>query len=513
MRKLWIPLILILSLGLVPGCKDPLNNGGEESQEEIELKNTYLYVNTFTRNMMNLYYLWNAEIKDGIDSWEDTDEPIAKVADIRYHRTVDGKRADTDRWTKLYDDFSTFVGRVSGYQKTYGFDFSLYVYDSDYTSACAVVTLTYADSPARKAGLQRGDTIVKVNGKTLPLVKDKNGNVSLSSQATQIITDELMGGDSVEITLHGGKTVKMNALQMYEDPVVLSRVFDCGGKKVGYLVYTSFTMDSGKDLVRVAKELKAEGIQELILDLRYNGGGYTFTERVLASILAPEAVVTAGNVLATEVYNAGLTEYYRKNNKDTDTYFEVVVTDRDAKGEVIRSCSTEGANLGISKLYAIVGSSSASASEAILCDLYPYMDITLVGQQTHGKFCSGFLMEGPEFYDDYADQLDEDLVKKGKQYTDNWGLYVMVSRFADKDGVTRCMPDGLAPDVKVSDSPVDGCQLGDPQESMLAEALKLCGYISKTPAARKMAAEPLPFEPLPGIDPFRPEFGLRIILP
>ena len=520
MKKHWMPLILILSLGLPAACNDPLHGG--EDEDAVELKNTYLYVNTFARNTIHLYYLWTAEVADAIDSWKDTDEPVAKVADVRYHSGSGSNRVDIDRWTKLYDDFSAFVGSVSGYQKTYGLDYTLYPADNSYKTACAVVTYTYADSPARKAGLRRGDVITKVNGKEMTLVTDGDGTIRLSSQATAIVRDELMGGDKVKLDVlrlddkkenYSSLSFTLESVDMYEDPVLLSKVFDCGDRKVGYLVFTSFTLDSCQDLVRVAKELKAEGVGDLILDLRYNGGGYTFTERVLASILAPEPVVSAGSVLSTEVYNAGLTEFYQKKNKDTKTYFQVVVSDKNDKGEVLRACSTEGANLGLSRLYVIVGSGSASASEAILCDLFPYMDITLIGQQTHGKYCSGIMMEGPEFYDDYADQLGEELTEKGKRYTDNWGLYVMISRFADKDGQTRCMPDGLVPDVEVKDRPQDGRQLGDPQEVMLAEALKLCGYTAKSPAARRTAAEPLPFEPLPGIDPVRPEFGMRILLP
>ena len=74
------------------------------------------------------------------------------------------------------------------------------------------------------------------------------------------------------------------------------------------------------------------------------------------------------------------------------------------------------------------------------------------------------------------------------------------------------MPDGLTPDVKVDDDPLDLCQLGDPDETMLAATLKLAGYVSKSPAARKADIERLPIGRIEGIDPFRPEFGMRIKL-
>ena len=527
MKKLWIPLLLILSLGLLAGCQKPDNPGNQEeqqqeqpagpTQEEIELQNTYLYVNTFARNSMNLYYLWTAEVATALSSWKDTDEPIAKVASVRYHTGVGSNRVDIDRWTKLYDDFSSFYGSVTGNTKTYGFDFTLYGFDEE--TVCAIVTYTYADSPARKAGLQRGDVILQVNGKTLD--RASTGSGQLSEAAINIIYNELLGGDKTELKYYrydpatdkyAAKTLTMESVEMYEDPVLLSKVFDCGGKKVGYLVFTSFTLEACKDLVRVAKEFKAAGVSELILDLRYNGGGFVMTENVLASLLAPEAAVKAGEVVSTEVYNAELTAYFERKNVDTKTYFHTEFTFNAGKPDEY-VLSTADANMGISKLYAIIESGTASASEAVLCDLYPYLsDITLVGEQTHGKYCSGLMMEGPDFYDDYADQLSADVVKKGKKYTDNWGLYVMYSRFADKNGETRCMPDGLTPDVEVGDDPWDLCQLGDPQETMLAKALELAGYVAKAPAARKAVRERISPERIEGFDSFHPEFGMRIKL-
>ena len=197
---------MILSLGLfITGCQKPDNPGGggeenqqqqqqqqeeEETQEQAEQRRTYLYVNTFARNIMNLYYLWNAEIKSDLDAWQDTDEPISKVANIRYHTGTGKSRVDVDKWTALYDDFNSFYGSVTGNQKTYGFDFTIYGYDEK--TICAVVTYTYADSPARGAGLQRGDVIYKVNGKSMN--RDSKDSGKISQEAINIIYDELMGG-------------------------------------------------------------------------------------------------------------------------------------------------------------------------------------------------------------------------------------------------------------------------------------------------------------------------------
>lgn len=497
-----LPLIL-LAAGLA-ACGKPLDDGGEEkSPEQIAQEKTYKYVNTFTRNMMNIYYLWTQEISSSIQSWKDTEEPIAKVEAVRYK---DAAGNDIDRWTMCTDDYEGFYGSVSGTQKTYGFDFVLYGYDS--STVCAVVTFTYADSPARNAGLKRGDAIVQVNGKTL--TRDKSNPNKVSAEAIDIIYNELLAGDNLTVTLHGGKTATMKSVEMYEDPVLLSKVFDCNGKKVGYLAYTSFTLDSYERLIRVFQDFKDAGISELILDLRYNGGGFALAEQFLASMIAPEEAVLSGDVLATEVYNKELTDYFKSINEDTKTYFKTEFAFRTSAGKQY-GFSTLGANAGITKLVGIISSGSASASEALLCDLYPYLDVTLVGEQSHGKYCSGWMMQATDFYKEYADQLSDQMVQEGPKYTQNWGLYVMVSRFADKNGQTRCMPSGLTPDYAVQDAPDEGYQLGDPQETMLAKALALCGY--KNAVAPRREISRTQFGERIGNIRVRPEFGRRIILP
>ena len=83
------------------------------------------------------------------------------------------------------------------------------------------------------------------------------------------------------------------------------------GQKIGYLHFTSFTMDACRDLEETFRRFKADGIEELVLDLRYNGGGYTVTSAVLASMLAPLSEVNAGSVFNRDVYNKDLNEYYK----------------------------------------------------------------------------------------------------------------------------------------------------------------------------------------------------------
>jgi C-terminal processing protease CtpA/Prc len=124
-------------------------------------------------------------------------------------------------------------------------------------------------------------------------------------------------------------------------------------------------------------------------------------------------------------------------------------------------------------LYVLVTGSSASASESLICGLRPYMEVILVGEQTSGKYCAGYMFDAEKWYDAVKDSLDEGEYEKALPRIRNWGMYIMYSRYADCNGVTLSMPDGIAPDYGAEDDPSDGFDLGDPQETMLAFALGL----------------------------------------
>ena len=101
MKKFLILFLAIFTLGAA-SCTKP----GPTEEEQ-----TRLYANTFAREMMKGYYLWNQEIENDLISWKDTEEPIAKVKQVRYK---DSSGKEIDRWTMLTDDFASFYGSVAG---------------------------------------------------------------------------------------------------------------------------------------------------------------------------------------------------------------------------------------------------------------------------------------------------------------------------------------------------------------------------------------------------------------
>ena len=494
MRKLFLPLLFaVLSLS---ACVELTLQIDEQPQEPEGQERTWSGVNYFAANCMKLYYLWADSLKTELKQWgerELTTDPFAKVESIRYKQ--DGK--DYDRWTEVTDNFGQMTSSVEGISTTYGCDIILMKLDETYI--CAVVTVVYAGSPAKEAGLQRGDVIVRINGERM-----SRGNYYA------LATEGFLYSPSCKLTLYDGRDISMTAVTMYEDPVVYHTVLDIGGKKVGYLVYTSFTLRSINKLLGVFEGFRLAGVTELILDLRYNGGGYVTTEEMLASMLAPEANVKAGDVFEQTVYNKTMTDFYtRKEGEDAlKTRFKTDFTWKD--GAFTSSCDSRSGHLELDHLYAIIDEGTASASEGLLVGLMPYLDVTLIGQQTHGKFCTGVMFGAQEWYDDYKDQMPSGRYAY-KDYVEDWGLYVMIGRYADCNGHCPAMPDGLTPDIEAEDRPDFGYGFGDERDPMLKEALVCAGRtdLKATAASTRTAPTPAPARTPRQI--VKPSFGRRIL--
>ncbi len=418
----------------------------EQKQEGKKIPEDIRQADQFAYGVLNTYYLWLSEIKNDLKKLDPDvcEDPISVVRQIRYKEND----KDVDKWTVLTDDISSMESSVQGLGLTYGYELQAYWGDYAQTYIVLVVNYVVKDGPAEKAGIKRGDIIWKLDGKTIT-----TANYYDAYDSKSVVLG--IGSDSSHL-----KSVNLTAVDMWEDPILVNKVFDIDGKKVGYLVYNSFDLRSFQTLPDVFRQFKADGISELIIDLRYNGGGYTLTECELASMIAPPANVAAGDVFQTEVYNPILTS----SGFGKKTLFKNEHSYVDDDNKTVIEDVTD-ANPGVGKLYAIVSDGTASASEGLIVGLGPYMDITLIGQQTYGKYCAGYMIHPDEVYD------KESYYSKIKK----WGIYVMVSKFADKNGKNAAQPDGIPVDIKVKDNPTDGYQLGDENETMLKAALMAAG--------------------------------------
>ena len=455
------------------------------------------YANNFAHDILSVYYYWNEQIAGDLkklDPNTNTD-PIKTVSEIKYH---EGK-TQVDRWTMLTDDMEQFQSGVAGVSTTYGYQ--PFVYRMKGTdNLLAAVAFIYKGSPAEKAGIKRGDLIYGINGK--PLTENNYLELFNSSSITLSFA-EVKHSATGNVINPTEKEIKLTAVKMYEDPVLKDSVYDCNGKKVGYLAYSSFDLNSIPKLIEVSKKFKAQGVKELILDLRYNGGGYVITENAMASMYAPEEAVRMREVFEIEKYNKILTKENEKEEGFTgetrfSTEHEVPVGD----GKRI-SYSTEDANIGIDKVYGLISGNSASASEALLSGLMPYMDVELIGSPSHGKYCTGIMLDTPTFYN----KIRKTNVPKS---IENWGIYVMIAIYQNAKGETPCMPNGLQPNISAEEDMLFQTQLGDVNEDLLKVALQRAGKVYDDKEVKSRTSLNMNMKAL-GI-PHKANFGKRILL-
>lgn len=464
------PLLLIL---LPLACNKPAAEQPEPDDGLGGMDPTTYYANLFAFNNMKAYYLWADEMAAEIDTWKYGDNPVEKVKACRYN----ANSQVVDKWTSLMEDCSSFESSVTGNGKSFGFDFILTAAENH---VYMVITYVYDSSPASMAGLKRGDVVNTFDGMELT-------RSNYSSVLTEKIFDH---PGTLQMGMLDERTITMTAVQMYSNPVNVVRTLTVGNKKVGYLHFSNFTLDACEDLVEAFSQFKANGIDELVVDLRYNGGGFVTTATVLGSMIAPVSVVSSKAVFTKDIYNSNLTPSMEAEAK---TLFADSFTLTLSSGK--KTLKTLDVNPDLKRVWFLVTGQTASASEALICGLVPYMDVTLIGSNTYGKFCGGYLLKSEEFYDYLASKETKVDAVAGKKATTGWGLYVIASRYADCNGATLSMPSGIPADIEALDTPRDGIQLGDPSETMLSYALNyISGNFVSDKTTKSASWERLPFE-------------------
>ncbi|MFN3380515.1 MAG: S41 family peptidase [Runella zeae] len=258
-----------------------------------------------------------------------------------------------------------------GESKTTGARIALY---NNNGNIAGFVMYVYPDSPAQKSGIKRGDIFSKIT---------VDGEIATSSNYGQLFEK----GTNYVYTLgkvdngnfvNTDQTKSVVALPLQEDPMLLDTVYVKNDKKIGYLVYNRFySKPNNSDqplydqkMARIFGKFKAAGINEFVLDLRYNGGGYISTAVVLGSFIAKG--VTDKTVFSKDEYNSKVApELEKKQGKEFNiNYFQ-------------NKAENVGSNL--QRVYVLVSGRTASASELVINALKPFMEVVIIGDVTVGK--------------------------------------------------------------------------------------------------------------------------------
>ena len=429
-----------------------------------------LKVNEFIYEGLRSEYLWENTINWNAIDFKKEKDPHAFFKRLIYK---------DDRWTNLTDNAEAWNQGFAGISTTYGFDLRFsYIGQTD--ELVAIVRYVYPGTPADRAGIRRGDLLLKLNGGPITV---KN-YADFYDKPTIVVNKGILKDKTLTAEPVG---VAMTAVEMYQDPILKDTVINKDGHRVGYLCYSDYTERSTAELIKVFTRFKTAGVTDVVLDLRYNGGGYVSTARALCSILAPEAAMKKKERFLFKLWNENYMNHWKSEGRNDELYETFV--------------DTLGINMNLNRLYILTGKGTASASELTLTGLTPYMDVVQIGDTTHGKFCGGIvLMPKHLWWDKSASYYQE--IK-------NWGMYVMIYKFSNKRNDE--FPRGFAPKYVVKEYLLELYPFGDERDPLLGKALELITG-KQVAKARSRRIQPALRE-LPIDNPNRPLNGKAIDTP
>lgn len=282
-----------VALTLLVSCKkekSDLDTIAEEvAPQEAMLNDSIFY---YTKDL----YLWYKQLPQNLGQ-QSFSSPTAFMESIRQYSQEPGFSGPVDHWSFAMKK-AEWDGVSAGVAGDFGMNVS-YFKTEDNLRVSAVEKF----SAAGRAGVRRGWKILKINGNSNISSSNKElVNNAVYNSTSTVFTFQKPDNASVDITLRAGG--------YREDPVFLDTVYSVGSKKIGYLVFNSFLGDTTEVYKRfstVFNKFSAQNVKDLVVDLRYNGGGYVSVQEQLANYLVKPAA--NGAVMMKQTFNDKLSEY------------------------------------------------------------------------------------------------------------------------------------------------------------------------------------------------------------
>ena len=295
----------------------------------------------FVRDAMQDWYLWNNLLPGNISA-RDYASPEELLADLVTFSPDDGSGSPIDRFS--------FIGSAAADEAFFGegefegFGFS--------RAPDARISQVFAGSPADLGGLARGQQILELDGRTVAQIEAAEGLGSALNVSP--LTFLMRNTDGSQFT----STITADVVTI--NPVPQTRIIAAGdgsGRMIGYLELSTFISTAEPALEQVFADFVSNGVTEVILDLRYNGGGLVRISNLLGDYLG--GIVPDGDVFSETRFNA----------------------DRAAANNSFEPFDQLINSVGISRLVVVATGGTASASELLINSMAPYLDVAIVGRR------------------------------------------------------------------------------------------------------------------------------------
>ena len=389
--------------------------------------------NSWVYDQLKEWYLWS----DKLPSKDKTNLTLVtgkdgEAADItkHYFYSLLNDYPNTDRFSWIRENVADLTASLSGISTSFGFSRSAVYLDNTQTNVVFFISNVILGSPAEKAGLKRGDIILTINGTQI------NGTNFSSLIANNETATFGLGEFKNGAYVLSGKTITATKGVVQNNPIQFSKIIEKGNKKIGYLVYTQFLETYDEQLKQVFGQFKTAGVNELVLDLRTNGGGRISSADLISSLVVKN--LNINNVIHQDEWNATIKAKYP--SVATPTKF-----------------TNQANNLNLTRLVVLTSNSTASASELVINSLRPYMEVVIVGQNTYGKNVGSITLK------------DETNPARW-----SWGMQPIVLRTVNSKGESAYgTKTGFSPDYLVSDNIYPFKPWGDESETLLKKALEV----------------------------------------
>jgi len=435
--RLFILIVIVSLFGCKKDLKDidpPPRPGGDEDRTAAQIVLDSVYSKYKYLSYWGSFIEVVNPISTLTDKYTDADDLLSYLKrqtpvqnGYIFHPALNGQPLDRFSWIEDIGSTSDAAAKAD-LADGYG----LYMaFDGDRKDSLFVFFVE-GGSPGEKAGIKRGDKVIEMEG-------DKK---MVYSNQTKI--DEYIEGSTLSIKIEGQNHIEKSYSLKYTSydiqPFQLGKVFNENGTKVGYIALSSFEeLYSGGSDTKMKKGIDStftvfgtQNISKLIVDLRYNGGGYVSS----AIYLLNKIVNSSGNNKVMFKYD--LNENLKKE-RDAGS--------QDFVDEIFKKSNTTEIN----NVVFLVSDYTASASEIVISALMPYANVKIVGYEgaTYGKPV-GF------FREDISDDI---------------GLWAASFKIVNANGFTDYW-DGIKADYpNINDNIYK--QFGDPTEDMTSKGLSI----------------------------------------
>jgi len=436
--------ILFLALFL----SNLLNSCAEDMDDVIEPAGS-TDIKEFIWRGMNNIYLYKSDVPELADDRFASEEDLLEFLD-NFSSPEDlfyeGLVAPQDRFSFLVDDYIELEKAFEGISVANGMQYGLVRLSSTSNLVLGYVRYVLPNTSAAAQGMERGDLFHAVDGEQMTL---ENYSRLLEPASYTLGLSTIQNGEIIPT----GEQVTLEKVEYTANPVFITKTIETPQGKVGYLMYNGFTRPFDPQLNEAFAFFRSENITDLILDLRYNGGGSVESAVDLSSMITGQF---NGQVFAREQWNEDYQTYFEENEPErlVNLFNKTIHT-----GESINS-------LNLSKVYIITTLRTASASELVINGLTPYIDVVQVGETTTGKFQASTTL-----YD------SSDFGRRGANPSHTYAIQPLIYISLNSAGNSQFI-DGLPPDVEIAEDVLDLGILGDPEERLLKAALNTIAGLS-----------------------------------